>query len=200
MSQYSINLSGVLCESEFLSIGWPAPEEFDLITRLRNRRTVRKWFLHSEVLDLANNRKWLEGLMDRPKEALLAVRLRSDHQFLGTIGWSDWDPIQSTAWFGRIALDVSTLRENAIRFPRQYPGVALDATRTTRDFAFETMKLDRILTYYLVGNLFAARLNERVGMIQCSSRTRIKSDNTPVETIELQMDRQRWLAMKNAEK
>jgi len=46
---------------------------------------------------------------------------------------------------------------------------------------------------------FAAQLNERVGMIQLSSGARIKSDSTTVETIELCMDRERWLEMKNAE-
>jgi RimJ/RimL family protein N-acetyltransferase len=192
MKQYPIETSGILCESELLSLGWPEEHEFELITELRNKSYVRKWFLNDRVIELDANRRWLAYGMDRPKEALLSVRLRRGGSFLGTVGWSDWDLEQAEAWFGRIAVDPGRLREAADHFPRHYEGVALDATVTLRDFAFSRMGLKHLFTYFIAGNVYAARLNRRVGMQEVRRATRTRGDGTAVETVELRMSRERW--------
>jgi RimJ/RimL family protein N-acetyltransferase len=192
MNQYPIKTSGVLCESELLSIGWPEEHEFDLITDLRNKSYVRKWFLNDRVIDPQSNRRWLAHGMARPQEALLSVRLKRDGCFLGTVGWSDWDLEQAEAWFGRIAVDLSRLRKVAGPFPQRYEGVALDATIRLRDFAFARMGLKHLFTYFIAGNVFAERLNRRVGMQEVQRATRTRGDGTAVETVELRMTRERW--------
>lgn len=186
---------GVICESRTLSIGWPEPPEFDMITALRNKPEVRQWFLSDGMLNLEANRVWLETGMDRPREALLSIRLKIDHSFLGTIGWTDWDRHQATACFGRLALDTVGLKKAFRKLPHGYRGLALDAVTTLRDFAFRSMRLDRLFTYFFAGNVAAARLNRRVGMIYTSGATRLRPDNTPVETVEMYMDRRAWLRL-----
>lgn len=192
MNQYPIETSGTLCESELLSLGWPEEHEFELITDLRNKSYVRKWFLNDRVIELNANRRWLARGMDRPREALLSVRLRQGGSFLGTVGWSDWDLEQAEAWFGRIAVDPSRLRKAANHFPQYYEGVALDATVTLRDFAFARMRLKHLFTYFIAGNVYAARLNCRVGMQEVRRATRARGDGTAVETVELRMSRVQW--------
>ena len=198
MEKYPIKTTGILCKSDVLVIGWPELPEFDLITSLRNQPYVRKWFMNDEPINIGRNRTWLETGMNRPYEALLAIRLSEDNTFLGTIGWSDWDPVSKTAWFGRLAVDLRALRKTARQIPDNYAGVALDATQTLRDYAFQHMELDRILTYYMSGNQFAARVNKSVGMVESGCRTRIRKDNTPVETVELELTRQRWIELRSA--
>lgn len=192
MNQYPIETSGTLCESELLSLGWPEEHEFEAITELRNKSYVRKWFLNDRVIELDANRSWLAHGMNRPKEALLSVRLRQGGSFLGTVGWSDWDLEQAEAWFGRIAVDLSRLRKAAGHFPQSYEGVALDATITLRDFAFARMGLKHLFTYFIEGNVYAARLNSHVGMQEARRATRTRGDGTAVETVELRMSRERW--------
>lgn len=198
MKGYPIPTSGTLCESGLLSLGWPEEHEFDLITRLRNRGYVRKWFLNDRVIDVETNRRWLAEGMNRPKEALLSVRLKGGGNFLGTVGWSDWDLEQAGAWFGRVAVDPSRPKEVAGRFPQDYAGVALDATMTLRDFAFTRMRLEQLFTYFFVGNAFAERLNSRVGMQETGRSTRTRADGTAVETVEPRMTRERWESLRGA--
>lgn len=196
MSLYPIETSGTLCESEWLSLGWPEEHEFASITELRNRGYVRKWFLHDRVIDPEANRTWLARGMDRPKEALLSVRLRRGGGFIGTVGWSDWDLERAEACFGRIAVDLRRLREAAGHFPPGYEGVALDATLTLRDFAFERMGLRQLVTYYIAGNTFAESLNRRVGMQEVRRKTRTRAGGGAVETVELRMTIERWRGLK----
>ena len=195
LNDYPVKTEGVLCESRTLSIGWPEPHEFDMITALRNKPEVRQCFLSDGKLNLDANRVWLETGMDRPKEALLSIRLKIDDSFLGTIGWTDWDPRQATASFGRLALDTVGLRKASCQLPHGYRGVALDAVSTLRDFAFRSMRLERLVTYFFAGNITAERVNRRVGMLYTSRGTRFRADNTPVETVEMFMDRRAWLRL-----
>lgn len=194
---YPVKTEGVLCESSALVIGWPEPREFDLITALRNRPSVRRWFLNDRALDAEANRAWLETGMDRPKESLLSIRVKAGGGFLGTIGWSDWEPRRATACFGRLALDPSGLRRATARLPHGHPGVALEAACALRDFAFRSMRLERLHTYFLAGNASAERVNRSVGMLPASRGIRLRADNTPVETIEMYMDRQRWARLQD---
>lgn len=196
MKPYPVKTSGTLCESDLLSLGWPEEHEFDLITTLRNRSYARKWFLNDRVIDLEANRRWLAHGMNRPKEALLSVRLKRGGSFLGTVGWSDWDLERAEASFGRIAVDPRRLKEVASHFPRHYGGVALDASVTIVDFAFARMGLKHIFTYFIAGNLFAERLHRRLGMQEVRRATRTRGDGTAVETVELLMTRERWESLR----
>lgn len=196
----SVRTSKVLCQSRILTIGWPDPAEFDQITMLRNHKSVRKWFLNDEPIGPDKNREWLMTGMNRPYESLLAIRFKPRNLFLGMIGWSDWDTDENTAWFGRLALDLSNLRAIARELPNGYEGVALDATRTLRDYAFEIMELDRIHTYYMSGNEFAAQVNKNVGMVEVGQQIRFRKDGTPILTVELQLTRERWMWLRSSMK
>lgn len=192
MYRYPIKTSGTLCESELLSLGWPEEHEFEPITELRNKSYIRKWFLNDRVIDLETNRRWLAGGMDRPKEALLSVRLKRGGSFLGTIGWSDWNLELAEAWFGRIAVDPRRLRQAAGSFPQRYEGVALDATISLLDFAFARMGLRHVFTYFITGNALSERLQRRIEMEEVRRTTRTRGDGTAVETVELRLTRERW--------
>lgn len=198
LQEYPVKTEGVLCESRTLSIGWPEAHEFDMITVLRNKPEVRHWFLSDGLLDLEANRVWLETGMDRPREALLSIRLKVDDTFLGTIGWTDWDRRLATASFGRLSLDTVGLRKALCKLPHGYGGLALDAASTLRDFAFRSMRLERAFTYFFAGNVMAERLNRRVGMVYTSGATRFRPDNTSVEAVEMYMDRRAWLRLQEA--
>lgn len=183
----NIKTTGVLCEGQLVKLGWPEKWEYDAITALRNEQYIRKWFSDNRPLDLQKNREWLESGMRRPYESVLSIRWKEDDSLLGTIGWSDWNMEKATAWFGRIAVKKNALKRIIEKTPLKYVGVAVDAAIAMRDFAFTTMKLNTIFTYYFANNKLAAHVNETIGLIKTDCITRKNINNIDIETVEMKM-------------
>lgn len=195
MKEYPIETTGVLCEGQLITIGWAEEHEYDLITNLRNKSSVREWFLDSRFLDITQNRTWLEKGMQRPKESLLTIRFKNDNSFLGTIGWTDWNLITATACFGRLTVDTQKMKQLKNSFPNNYIGVGVDASMTIRDFAFSKMQIEIGETYLLADNLMAKKVNESIGLKEVSRGVRLKPDGIKVETIEMRITKNEWLLL-----
>src|SRR5256885_17038440 len=101
-SAWSIPLSGLLCEGLCVEVGWPEAAEPDAITTLRNRAAMRRQFLDSRPIDPVRNRAWLLHGMDRPYEAMLAIRMKLDRGLVGAIGWSHGNPDRRTLEIWRV--------------------------------------------------------------------------------------------------
>jgi hypothetical protein len=69
-----IPTEGVVAKGSGVVLGWPQPGEYDLITELRNRSSIRRYFLDARPLDLEANREWLASGMRRNVEGLLSIR------------------------------------------------------------------------------------------------------------------------------
>ena len=123
---------------------------------------------------------------------LLVIRWAADGSFLGTIGWSAWDTTTATACFGRLAVDAQELRRVAGAAPRDYEGVAIDAARTLRDFAFINMRLQSLTTWYFAANRLAAQVNRRVGMRQVGRGFRYSPAGAEIPTVELALSLAEW--------
>lgn len=189
-----IPLEGLVCRGRQIDLAWPRPEDYDRITALRNQASVRRWFTDDSPLDPQRNRQWLATGMRRPQEALFSLRWRTSDLWLGTLGWTDWNPAQGTALFGRVMLDAEALRA----VPRQQAaGVALDAALGLRDFAFEHMALHQARTYCLAENILALRLNRRIGMQDERPGRRQRPDGSWVDTVEMRLNRETWLQLRH---
>lgn len=196
MREYPINTKGTLCNGIMVTIGWPEEDEYDLITNLRNKDSVKGWFLDSRPLDIFKNRNWIESGMLRPKEALLSIRFKTNNIFLGTIGWIDWDLKSATACFGRLMVDLQAVRKIKDKFPENYIGVAVDAGTAIRDFAMSSMKLNAIKTFLFTTNSKSKLVNEAIGLKEVGRIFRSKPDGTKVETIEMRLTRNEWEFLK----
>ena len=172
--------------------GWPEPVEFDKITILRNNESIRNYFLDNKVLDVVQNRKWLENGMRKPKEALLSIRLKANQCFLGTIGWSDWDVKMKTACFGRFMVDHDRITKIKDILPEAYIGIALDASFALRDFAMCEMNIEFLRTYLFVNNIRAKNVNVTIGLEEVNRSTLERADGTKVDTIEMLLTKSRW--------
>ncbi len=148
----AVPLSGSLREGREVRIGWPEPHEFDKITTLRNDPHTRKWFLDTRPLHLGANRRWLAAGMRRPYESVLAVRWKRNGLFLGSIGWMDWEPHKRSLAIGRLMVDREVVRGILPELPRDYEGVARDASLTLGHFVVETMGVWYISFCYLQAN------------------------------------------------
>lgn len=181
---------GTLCGRGAIALAWPEPDEFDAITELRNQDAVRRWFIDDRRLDPETNRKWLENI-ERPKDALLTVRLATNQRFLGMIGWSNWDRDNASICIGRLALDSKALKD-LLRTANVKQSFALDAAKAVRDFVFRELEVNVITTWYIAGNELAARINSGIGMVETGRRTRKRPCGDELQTVELSLDREHW--------
>jgi RimJ/RimL family protein N-acetyltransferase len=190
--EYPISAAGPLFEGQAVSVGWPEDKEFDLITELRNSPLVRMQFLDNRPLDAVQNREWLSKGMQRPRESILSIRLKQEGAFLGTIGWSDWNLLTATAWFGRLAVDRQRVRENRGLLPDNYCGVGMDAAHAITHFAFERMGLEKMSTYYLAGNMLSARVQLSLGFSPRKRVAKKRPDGIIVDATEMEIDKLSW--------
>lgn len=190
-----IPLEGPLFDGVAVRVGWPEPREFDLITGLRNRDAVRSRFLDSRRLDLAANRVWLAHGMKRPTEALLSIRLASVGAWVGAIGWSAYDPARRTLEFGRMMIDIESVRAHRATLPARYPGVAADASAGLRDFVFARMGIERLTFTILHDNALSIRTALMNGARPVGERETVRPDGSRLPLLDLAMTRDEWLAL-----
>lgn len=186
----TIPRSGALCASPHLVLCWPEPGEFDRITRLRNRDWVRKWFLDDRLLDYEANRHYLRTAPAALSSGLLVVRWREDGRFLGTLGWSNWDRERRQAEFGRLAVDLTEIRQ----LPKPRPHVAYEALALLATWAFERMELVRLYSDVMAGNWKSMAVCRRLGMRDAGLHQKQRRDGEPVTMIRYELARRDWEA------
>jgi RimJ/RimL family protein N-acetyltransferase len=180
---------GVLCEGRCIRVGWPEESEFDAITALRNRPEVSRQFLDSRPLDAARNRQWLLHGVNRPYEAVLAIRMKSDNGFVGSIGWSKGDAATGTLELGRVMVDAGTTIAYRSLLPRDYAGVAVDAGMAVRDFLFKALPLRVIRMTVIAGNSLSLRAATTGGGRIVASGVARRADGVEVEVAYLECSR-----------
>jgi RimJ/RimL family protein N-acetyltransferase len=190
----SVPLEGPIATGTLVSLGWPEPAEYDLVTALRNRPAVRACFLDSRPLDPAVNREWLACGMKRPWEGLLAVRIGPQRVFCGTVGWSGYEPDRRTFEIGRLMVDAVAVRPHRASFPVGYPGVGVDASLTLLRFAFEQMGVDYVTSVLFADRALARRVNLLAGAQHAGDAERERPDGSRVRVSCMRLTRERWIA------
>jgi dTDP-4-amino-4,6-dideoxygalactose transaminase/RimJ/RimL family protein N-acetyltransferase len=189
-------LHGWVTDGQCVSLGWPEEHEFDAITALRNRATVRRQFLDPKPLDPERNRRWLRDGMNRPREALLAIRLKPDGIFVGTIGWSHGEPEAGSLELGRVMVDTLAVRPYRHRLPLGYPGVAVDAGVAVRDFGFGVLGLRLIRMVVVENNRLSLRAAVAGGGRVVGTRVETRPDGTSRKLIDLEFNCDDWQTWK----
>jgi RimJ/RimL family protein N-acetyltransferase len=192
---WRIPLRGPLCEGRCVIVGWPEDDEVDALTALRNRPQIRDKFLDPRPLDPERNREWIRCGMQRPFEALLAIRLKPSGVLVGAIGWSRGDPDEGSFELGRVMVDAAAVRQHRQTLPDDYVGIAADAGTAVRDFGFRDLGLAVMRSVFIADN----RLSRRAALlggarIVGTSRAR-RADGTEVSVVSMELRRDEWQAM-----
>jgi len=195
-----IPLTGEVCRGETATLAWPSPEEIDRLVALRNRPSVRRWFLDDRPVDLEKSRAMLGDVGRRPRDGLLAVRTRASGRLLGALGWSDWDWAGGSASVGRVMIDFVALRAAVDAGETGAVSPILEAARTMRDFAFQTLGVRTLRSFALCGNAPAEQLNAAIGMIAVGSGSATRPDGTSTTTTQYALDVDRWRTLVGAER
>jgi len=199
VSAPTIPLDGPLFEGRCVRIGWPEAGEFDSITSLRNRPQVRQRFLDPRPLDLERNRDWLAHGMRRPRDALLSIRLAASAAWVGTIGWTGYDPDRRELDVGRIMVDPQAILPHRASLPSGYPGVAVDAGRALRDFVFGRLGLATMTCVVIGDNALSHRTVLMGGMRPVGTSETTRVDGAKVRLINYAMTRDDWIAARGRE-
>jgi len=194
-ARFSLPIEGPIAEGECVSLGWPEPAEYDFITALRNRFAARACFLDPRPLDPTANREWLARGMNRPREGLLSLRIGPQRSFCGTIGWSGYEPSLRTFEIGRLAVDAVAVRPHRASFPAGYRGVGVDASVTLLRFAFETMGLEYVSSFFLADCAPSRRVHLLAGGRHAGEAERERPDGSRVRVACMRLTREDWLAM-----
>lgn len=191
-------VEGLLCSGAAVDLAWPADDELDAITALRNRASVRARFLDSQPLDVVANRAWLRAHARPPHEGLLAIRLRGRAIFVGAIGWSGYDARARTLELGRVMVDVHAVHAHRDGLPPGYRGVALDAGIALRDHLFETLHLASLTSVVKADNPLALQASQRGGCTIVARYREQGADGRAVALVRLAMTRAHWQAHRRA--
>lgn len=199
VSAPTIPLTGALFDGRCVRVGWPEPDEFDRITSLRNRPQVRRRFLDPRPLDFERNRDWLARGMQRPREALLSIRLAANAAWAGTIGWTGYDPDRRVLDIGRIMVDAHAVMPHRELLPAGYPGIAVDAGRALRDYVFSHLGLAVMTCVVVDGNALSRRTVLMSGLRPVGTSESVRADGTKVRLFDFAMTRDDWIAARDRE-
>jgi RimJ/RimL family protein N-acetyltransferase len=181
----------LLCEGRVVRLRPVQADDFPAIARLRN--AARDFFLDSREVTADGVAAWL-GSMRFPDEALLRIESPTG-VFLGVTGWNHLCMNRREAEIGRLMVDLATvLRE----VPRARPSVAVDAVRAVGRYLFLELGLERVLTSYIASNRYAAKVNERCGMVPVRTSEHVRADGSVLEVVHLELTIQRWISLQDS--
>jgi RimJ/RimL family protein N-acetyltransferase len=190
---WSIPDAGVLCEGRCVRLGWPDESEFDPITALRNRPEISRQFFDSRPLDLVRNRQWLREDVNRPYEAVLAIRMKSDDALVGSIGWSKGNAAARELELGRVMVDAGKVIAYRSVLPPDYAGVAVDAGVALTDFLFTALPLRVIHMTVITSNRLSLRAATTGGGRVVASSVQRRAEGVDIPVTHIDFDRDAWL-------
>jgi [ribosomal protein S5]-alanine N-acetyltransferase len=143
-------------ETERLRLRRFGPGEADLVFRVMGDPLVMRHY--PGVYDLARSRIVLENVLaayERLGYSMLVVERRSDGAFVGQVGLLHWDDVDARA-------DVEVAY---MLVPERWgEGYATEAARACRDWAFEELGVDRVVSFIATENRPSIAVAQRNGM------------------------------------
>jgi diamine N-acetyltransferase len=128
----------------------------------RNQDAIRRWFVHSEVIALADHRAWFARYEDRDDDFLFIIEETRDlHKPVGQVGLYRIEAVRGSAEFGRLLIGEADARGK---------GLAQKATALVLDFAFCSLGLQEVLLEVLPENEPAKAVYRRCGFVPTGLR------------------------------
>jgi RimJ/RimL family protein N-acetyltransferase len=190
---WSIPESGILCEGRCIRVGWPEESELDAITALRNRPEISRQFFDWRPLDPVRNRQWLQHGINRPYEAVLAIRMKCDDALVGSIGWSKGDAALGALELGRVMVDAGMAVAYRSMLPPDYAGIAVDAGVALCDFLFTALPLRVIHMTVMTSNRLSVRAATTGGGRVVASGMQRRADGVEIPVTHIDYDRDAWM-------
>jgi RimJ/RimL family protein N-acetyltransferase len=190
---WSIPEAGILCEGRCIRVGWPEESELDAITALRNRPEISRQFFDWRPLDPVRNRQWLQHGINRPYEAVLAIRMKCDDALVGSIGWSKGDAALGALELGRVMVDAGMAVAYRSVLPPDYAGIAVDAGVALCDFLFTALPLRVIHMTVMTSNRLSVRAATTGGGRVVASGMQRRADGVEIPVTHIDYDRDAWM-------
>jgi diamine N-acetyltransferase len=144
-----------MIEGERVTLRRMAPEDTDDVVRMRNDPEVRARLFSGRPPTVDEHRRWLAEVEARGDRHEFMIVERTSGRSVGTIGLSHIDGTHRRAEYGIV------IGEPGARGK----GFASEASRLVLDYAFATLRLQRVYLHVFVDNEPAVRLYRRVGFV-----------------------------------
>ena len=124
--------------------------------KFRNNPEVRKWFVYSEPISEAAQKKWYLNYLDKTDEVMFSVFDRNE-VFIGGCSIYEIDFAKREAEFGRIIIDKASV---------QTTGTGVKVVDAIKSIAKEQMNLRRLYLSVYTDNVAAIKTYMRCGFTE----------------------------------
>jgi RimJ/RimL family protein N-acetyltransferase len=164
-----------------------AEGDVELVHRLMSDPRVMRYY--PMLYDVERSRNLLEKMLEsyqKPGYSLLAAERRSDGRYVGQVGLLYWDGVDA-----RVDVEVAYML-----LPECWGlGYATEAARACRDWAFENLDVDRVVSFIDTKNRPSIAVAKRNGMKRLR---RIAESRFGKPIYVYGISRERWLSEREA--
>ncbi len=122
---------------------------------LRNQERI--YFTHSNEISEEDQKKWYSSYLEKQDDIMFKVVKTDDPDvFIGAIAVYDIDMKKRTAEVGRTVID-------KVKAPEK--GIGMDATKAVCLFAFDVLKIEKIVGIVLKSNERIIKVDTRAGFV-----------------------------------
>lgn len=159
------------------------PGDLDRTLEWRNRDENRRWFVHSDPINMETHLRWFEAYQTRDDDFVFVVETSTDRPVpIGQVSLYRIDWELRAGEFGRLLIGDPHARGR---------GLGLEATRTLVDFGFGTMGLSRIHLEVFVDNVAAIKIYRKCGFQEAGPYS-------PTKLLNMELRRRDWTALRTA--
>ena len=130
-------------------------EDTDLIVKWRNEAFVRQNFIYRETFTPQGHRNWVETMVKTGKVVQFIICTKEDRA-VGSVYLRDIDPVHRKAEYGIFIGEADALSK----------GYGTQAAKLMIQYAFQELKLHKLMLRLLAGNERAKRSYEKAGFVQ----------------------------------
>lgn len=128
-------------------------EDIEKLRILRNHE--REFFIHTDEISMEGQKKWYQSYLIKQDDIMFkVVKKNKEDEFIGAIAVYNINYDLETAEFGRIVIDKTKAPEK---------GIGMEATKAVCLFAFDVLKITKIVGLVLKSNERIIKVDTRAG-------------------------------------
>lgn len=131
-------------------------KDTDNIIKWRNTDFVRRNFIYQAPFTKEGHEKWTSDMIETGKAVQFIICLNNNDESIGSVYLRDIDPVHHKAEYGVFIGEESALSK----------GYGTQAAKLMLTYAFDSLKLHKVMLRVLAGNDSAKRSYEKAGFVQ----------------------------------
>lgn len=145
-----------ICEGEKIALRKMTEDDTDLIVGWRNKEFVRERFLYRKPFTRQGHKNWIETQIKTGRVVQFMICLKENGHAVGSVYFRDIDHEQGKAEYGIFIGEEDALGK----------GIGTEAAKLALSYAFDELKLHKVMLRLIADNERARRSYEKAGFVQ----------------------------------